>query len=41
VPNDSEDSLLVKIQAAKHFFNLTPEELELVVQWIDAGALEK
>jgi len=41
VPNDSEDSLLVKIEDAKHFFNLTPEELELVVKWIDAGALEK
>lgn len=41
VPNDSANSLLVKIQIEKHFFNLTPEELELIEQWIDAGALEK
>jgi mono/diheme cytochrome c family protein len=40
-PNDSANSLLVKIQSEKHFFNLTPEELDLVKQWIDAGALEK
>ena len=32
---------LIKIQSAKHFANLTPEELELVKQWIDAGAIEK
>jgi nitrate/TMAO reductase-like tetraheme cytochrome c subunit len=41
VPNDSANSLLVKIQSEKHYFNLTPEELDLVKQWIDAGALEK
>lgn len=41
VPNDSANSLLVKTQNDKHFFNLTPEELKLVVDWIDAGALEK
>jgi hypothetical protein len=41
VPNDSANSLLVKIQSDKHFFNLSPEELDLVKQWIDAGALEK
>jgi mono/diheme cytochrome c family protein len=41
VPNDSVNSLLVKIQSEKHFFNLTPEELDLVKQWIDAGAPEK
>jgi mono/diheme cytochrome c family protein len=40
-PNDSANSLLVKIQSEKHFFNLTPEELDLVKQWIDAGAPEK
>ena len=41
VPNDSANSLLVKTQSEKHFFNLSPEELDLVVQWIDAGAPEK
>jgi nitrate/TMAO reductase-like tetraheme cytochrome c subunit len=41
VPGDSANSLLIKIQSAKHFRNLTPEELVLVEQWIDAGALEK
>ena len=41
VPGDSANSLLVKIQSAKHFLNLTPDQLGLVKQWIDAGALEK
>jgi hypothetical protein len=40
-PNDSANSLLVKIQTEKHYLNLTAEELDLVKQWIDAGALEK
>lgn len=40
-PNDSANSVLIKIQSAQHFANLTPEELELIKQWIDAGALEK
>jgi nitrate/TMAO reductase-like tetraheme cytochrome c subunit/mono/diheme cytochrome c family protein len=41
VPGDSANSLLVKIQSEKHFFNLTSEELDLVKQWIDAGAPER
>jgi hypothetical protein len=42
VPGDSTNSLLFKVQSAgKHFANLTPEELEIVKQWIAAGALEK
>jgi nitrate/TMAO reductase-like tetraheme cytochrome c subunit len=41
LPGDSADSMLVKIQSAKHFLNFTPTELTLVKQWIDAGALEK
>lgn len=41
VPGDSANSLLIKIQSAKHFSNLNPEELALIQQWIDAGALEK
>jgi hypothetical protein len=41
VPGNSANSLLIKIQSAKHFLNLTPDELALVEQWINAGALEK
>jgi hypothetical protein len=41
IPGDSANSLLVKIQSAKHFMNLSPGELTLVEQWIDSGALEK
>jgi nitrate/TMAO reductase-like tetraheme cytochrome c subunit len=41
VPGDSAASLLIKIQNAQHFRNLTADELALVKQWIDAGALEK
>lgn len=40
-PGDSDDSKLVQVQSTQHFMNLTPEELTLVKQWIDAGALEK
>jgi hypothetical protein len=42
LPGDSANSLLVQVQSTgKHFANLTAEELELVKQWIDAGAPEK
>jgi hypothetical protein len=42
VPGDSEGSLLFQVQSAgDHFANLTPEELEIIQQWIDAGAPEK
>jgi hypothetical protein len=41
LPGDSANSLLVKIQSAKHFANFTSEELALILQWIDAGAPEK
>lgn len=41
VPGDSAGSKLVQIQSAKHFANLSVEELELVKQWIDASAPEK
>jgi nitrate/TMAO reductase-like tetraheme cytochrome c subunit len=41
IPGDSADSLLIKIQSEKHFHNLSADELTLVKQWIDAGALEK
>jgi mono/diheme cytochrome c family protein len=41
VLNDSANSLLVKIQSEKHFLNFAAEELDLVRQWIDAGAPQK
>jgi len=42
VPGDSANSVLFQIQSAGgHFANLTPEELEMIKQWIDAGASEK
>jgi hypothetical protein len=42
IPGDSANSVLVKIQSAgNHFANLSAVELEIVRQWIDAGAPEK
>jgi cytochrome c len=42
VPGDSANSKLFQVQSAGgHFANLTPEELEIIKQWIDAGAPEK
>jgi hypothetical protein len=41
IPGDSANSLLIKVQSAQHFANLSPEELELVKQWIEAGAPER
>jgi len=42
VPGDSANSVLFQIQSAGgHFASLTPEELEIIKQWIDAGAPEK
>ncbi len=42
VPGNSTNSLLFQIQSTGgHFANLTPEELGIVKQWIDAGAPEK
>ena len=41
-PGDSAICLLVQIQSpGKHFANLSQEELEIVKQWINAGAPEK
>ncbi|MFZ5880613.1 MAG: NapC/NirT family cytochrome c [Chloroflexota bacterium] len=40
-PNDPANSLLVKVQSQKHFVNLTAEELDLLIQWINDGAPEK
>lgn len=41
VPGDSANSKLMLVQSTKHFMNFTNEELDLVKQWIDTGALEK
>lgn len=42
VPGDSANSLLFQIQSAGgHFANLAADELEVIKQWIDAGAPEK
>lgn len=42
VPGDSANSLLIQVQSTgKHFANLSAEELDIVKQWIDAGAPEK
>jgi cytochrome b subunit of formate dehydrogenase/mono/diheme cytochrome c family protein len=42
VPGDSANSLLVtKQQAGGHPGQLTPEEIAQVIEWIDAGALER
>jgi hypothetical protein len=41
VTGDSTDSLLYQVQSSgEHFANLTAEELEIIKQWIDAGAPE-
>jgi nitrate/TMAO reductase-like tetraheme cytochrome c subunit len=42
VPGDAQASLLVQKQsgAQRHFGQLTPEELDLVIEWIVAGAPE-
>lgn len=41
IPNDSDNSLLVKIQSSKHFANFLPEELAIIIEWINTGAPEK
>jgi formate dehydrogenase gamma subunit len=42
VPGDGENSLLVtRQQAGGHPGQLTPEEIAQVIEWIEAGALEK
>ncbi|HEX5944088.1 MAG TPA: NapC/NirT family cytochrome c [Anaerolineales bacterium] len=39
VPGDSANSVLFQVQSAGgHFANLTDEELEIIKQWIEAGA---
>ncbi len=37
---DSAGSKLVQVQSGQHFATFTAEELDWVIQWIDAGALD-
>lgn len=41
VSGNAAESLLIQIQTEQHFANLASDELDLVRQWIDAGAIEK
>ncbi len=42
VPGDAANSLIVqKQQAGGHPGQLTPEEIAQLIEWINAGALEK
>jgi nitrate/TMAO reductase-like tetraheme cytochrome c subunit len=40
LPNDSANSLLVFVQSGKHFAQFLPEELAIIIEWIDSGAPE-
>jgi hypothetical protein len=40
IPGDSGASKLIQVQSGQHFATLSAEQLELVMQWIDAGAPE-
>lgn len=40
VPGDSAASLLVQVQSGQHFATFSEEELEVIKNWIDAGAPE-
>ena len=43
IPGDAENSLLVQIQSGEqpHFGQLSTEELNLIINWINAGAQEQ
>jgi len=40
IQGDSSSSLLVQVQSKNHFSNFTDDELNILIQWIDAGAPE-
>jgi hypothetical protein len=40
VPGDSAASLLVQVQSGQHFATFSADELEVIKNWIDAGAPE-
>ena len=41
IPGDSANSSLVIVQRGDHFKNFTSEQLDIIIQWIDAGAPER
>jgi hypothetical protein len=43
IPGDPQNSLLIQKQSGSqpHFGQLSPSDLEMVTQWIEAGAPEK
>jgi hypothetical protein len=41
IPGDSENSLLIQKVSGAHFSKFTPTELDLVMQWITAGAVDQ
>jgi hypothetical protein len=43
IPGNSKDSLIYQVQSSQtpHFAQLSPDELAMLAQWIDAGAPEK
>lgn len=41
VPGDAAASQVVTVQSAQHFANFSAEEMAILRQWIDAGALEQ
>jgi mono/diheme cytochrome c family protein len=41
IPGDSANSLLINVQSNGHFGQFSSEELAQIMEWIDAGALEK
>jgi hypothetical protein len=40
IPGDAENSEIVKVQRKGHPVVLTGDELDLLIAWINAGALE-
>jgi hypothetical protein len=41
IPGNSAGSKLVQVQSGQHFANLSQDELQTIIKWIDAGAPEK
>jgi len=39
-PGDSTNSILVEVQSGQHFATVTSSQLDLLIDWIDAGALD-
>jgi len=40
LPGDGANSLLVEVQMGKHFAMLTFQQLDLLIEWIDGGAMD-